>query len=92
MLSRALVAALVLAAACAKLPEDGTPAAELYARRCGECHRAYQPGAMTWPMWEYQLGRMKTLFLQLRKPWLEPDEERMMVEYLERHALGRAKE
>ena len=88
MLKRSVLSALVLASGCAPLPEADTPPAQLYARRCGECHRAYQPSTMTWPMWEYQLGRMKMLFMQLRKPWLGPDEERTVVDYLQRHAGG----
>ena len=77
---------LVVAVGCASLPEADTPAARAYAQRCGECHRAYQPGSMTWPMWEYQLGRMRTLFGQLRRPWLSPDDETLIVDYLRRHA------
>ena len=26
-----------------------SPGALVFARRCGECHRAYAPGSMTWP-------------------------------------------
>src|SRR2546425_960144 len=66
--------------------EIDTPAARVYAQRCGECHRAYQPGSMTWPMWQYQLGRMQTLFLQLRRPWLSREDEGLVVDYLRRHA------
>ena len=43
---------------------------------------------MTWPMWEYQLGRMRMLYQQLRRPWLTAEEEKTMVEYLRRHAGG----
>jgi hypothetical protein len=41
---------------------------------------------MTWPMWEYQLGRMQLLFTQLHRPWLSPEEERLVIEYIRRHA------
>lgn len=88
MLIRALAALLVLAAGCAKLPDPESPGAQAYARRCGECHRAYVPGSMTWPMWEYQLGRMRLLFTQLRRPWLSPEEERLVIDYLQHHAGG----
>ncbi len=80
-----LVGAALLAG-CRSLPEADTPAARAYAARCGECHRAYQPGSMTWPMWEYQLGRMRLLWTQLGRPWLPTEEERMIVDYLQRHA------
>ena len=88
MLRRGVVLAVVVAAGCRSLPEADSPAAQTFARRCGECHRPYQPGSMTWPMWEYQLGRMKLLFAQLRKPWLTPEEERLVIDYLQRHAEG----
>ena len=88
MLSRVVVLAVVLAAGCRSLPDPESPGAQAFARRCGECHRAYQPGSMTWPMWEYQLGRMKLLYAQVRKPWLSPEEERLVVDYLQRHAEG----
>jgi hypothetical protein len=83
---RRLVVAAVLAAGCTTLPDADSPGARAFVARCGECHRAYPPTSMTWPMWDYQLGRMKTLFGQLHKPWLDPDEERLVVEYLQRHA------
>jgi hypothetical protein len=85
-----LVAALLATACAAPLPEAGSPGALVYARQCGECHRTYAPGSMTWPMWEYQLGRMKVLFSRLHRPWLSPEEERLMVDYLQRHAGGQA--
>jgi hypothetical protein len=88
MLSRAVVLAVVLVAGCRGLPEADTTAAQTFARRCGECHRAYQPSSMTWPMWEYQLGRMHLLFDRLNKPWLSPEEERLVADYLKRHAEG----
>lgn len=79
---------LLAAAACSKLPDADSPGAQVFARRCGECHRAYAPGSMTWPMWEYQLGRMRTLFAQVHKPWLSPEEERLVTDYLQQHAGG----
>jgi hypothetical protein len=88
MLSRVVVLAVVLAAGCRSLPEAESPAAQAFTRRCGECHRAYPPGSMTWPMWEYQLGRMHLLFDRLGKPWLSPEEERLVIDYLKRNAEG----
>jgi len=90
MLTRALAVTVACAAlGCTSLPDSDTTGAQVYARRCGECHRAYQPGSLTWPMWQYQLGRMQTLFVQLRKPWLSSDEEGFVRQYLEQHAGGR---
>jgi len=84
----ALALALATLVACTKLPDPESPGAQAYAHRCGECHRPYAPGSMTWPMWEYQLGRMKTLFGQLRRPWLGAEEEELVARYLQRHAGG----
>jgi hypothetical protein len=78
----------VLLASCRSLPEPESEGAQTFARRCGECHRVYQPGSMTWPMWEYQLGRMKVLFTQLHRPWLSAEEEHVVVDYLQRNARG----
>ncbi len=80
----------LLAAGCTTLPEADSAGAQTFARRCGECHRPYAPGSMTWPMWEYQLGRMRLLFTQLRRPWLSPEEEELVTDYLKRHAGGRS--
>jgi diheme cytochrome c len=90
MLIRALAMGAILAAGCTSLPEPESPGAQAFARRCGECHRAYSPGSMTWPMWEYQLDRMRVLFAQLRRPWLSPEEEALVTDYLKRHAGGRS--
>ncbi len=90
MLSRAFVLGAVVLAGCRSLPEPESPGAQAYARQCGQCHRAYQPESMTWPMWEYQLGRMRLLYTQLRRPWLSPEEETIVTDYLKRHAGGRS--
>jgi hypothetical protein len=91
MLIRAVLGATIVAVGCgSSLPEETSPAAQAYVRHCGGCHRAYAPGSMTWPMWEYQVGRMRVLFTQLRKPWLSPEEERLVVDYLRRHAGGQS--
>jgi hypothetical protein len=88
MLSRVVAVATLLVAGCTTLPDADSPGAQAYARQCGACHRAYAPGTMTWPMWEYQLGRMKLLFAQLRRPWPAADEERLLIDYLRGHAGG----
>ncbi len=54
--------------------------------QCGGCHRVYPPGSMTRDMWTYQLGRMQLLFTQLRRPWLTPEQENALREYLDAHA------
>jgi hypothetical protein len=39
-------------------------------------------------MWEYQLGRMRLLYAQLGRPWLAPEDERLVIAYLQRYAGG----
>ena len=89
MLRRVVVLGMLLAGCGPGLPEPESPGAQAYARRCGECHRAYSPRSMTWPMWEYQLGRMRLLLTQLRRPWLTPEEEPLVLDYIKRNAGGR---
>jgi len=90
MLTRGLALGMLVVAGCGPgLPEPESAGAQAYVQRCGECHRAYAPGSMTWSMWEYQLGRMRLLFAQLRRPWLSPEEERLVTDYIQHHAGGR---
>jgi len=45
----------LFAGACERpLPEANSAAAQLYARRCGQCHHAYAPASLTAAMWEYR--------------------------------------
>jgi hypothetical protein len=82
------LACVLSLAGCRSLPDPESPGALVFARRCGECHRTYSPGSMTWPMWEYQLGRMRLLFTQVHRPWLSPEEEKLVTDYLKQHAAG----
>jgi len=41
---------------------------------------------MTPDMWRYQVDRMRTLFAQRGIPWLAPDEERALLDYVTSHA------
>jgi hypothetical protein len=78
--------AVSLAACSVELPEPDSPGARILTARCGGCHRLYPPGVMTFSMWEMQFGRMRTLFAQRGIPWLPPDEERVLLDYLRTHA------
>jgi len=75
-----------LAACNVDLPEPDSPGARVLTARCGGCHRLYAPGVMTFPMWEMQLARMRSLYAQRGIPWLPPAEERTLLDYLARHA------
>jgi hypothetical protein len=37
-------------------------------------------------MWRFQLGRMRALFADRGIPWLAPDDERALLDYLIAHA------
>ena len=41
---------------------------------------------MTFPMWQTQVDRMREVFARRGVPWLEPAEERALLEYLAAHA------
>jgi hypothetical protein len=75
-----------LAACSVELPDPDSPGARVLATRCGGCHRLYPPGLMTFPMWEMQLGRMRSLYAQRGLAWLLPDEEQVLRDYLGKHA------
>ena len=77
----------MLAAGCGPaLPDPDSAGAHVLRERCGGCHRVYAPGTMTREMWELQIGRMRGLYARRGMPWLTPDEERTLREYLEAHA------
>jgi hypothetical protein len=85
----ALLAGLVLAAGCGpSLPDPDSRGARVLAARCGGCHRVYAPGLMTAEMWRYQMERMRELFAQRGIPWLDPGDERAVLDYLTAHAGG----
>ena len=83
-----LLVGLVLAGAgCGgSLPDPESPGAHVLVARCGGCHRVYAPGSMTAEMWRFQLGRMRALFADRGIPWLAPDDERALLDYLITHA------
>jgi hypothetical protein len=41
---------------------------------------------MTLAMWKIQIARMQPLFAQRGVPWLAPEEERALLDYLAAHA------
>jgi len=85
----AAAAMLMLLAACSRpLPEENGPDAALYAARCGTCHLAHHPSALTAPMWDVMVRRMD-IELQRRgmPPLVDPERSRILA-YLSRHASG----
>ena len=81
------VAVIFLAACHARpLPEADSDAARTYVERCGQCHRAYDPRAMTGAMWQTQVELMDTKIRQARMEPLTADQRRTILDYLTRNA------
>jgi Dihaem cytochrome c len=82
------IAILPELAGCAPkpLPERGSPAEQLYANRCGGCHRAYLPSTMTTAMWAEQVEAMQLKMAQAGERPLSEAERREVLEYLKRNA------
>jgi len=82
-----LLLCLVWAGCDAKLPEPNTPGARLYAERCSSgCHRIYAPESMKYEMWKLVVKRMNKEHPAKGLPPLTPEQERIMLDYLRRHA------
>jgi mono/diheme cytochrome c family protein len=82
------LAAMLALAGCARkpLPETGTAGEQLYAQRCGTCHRAYQPSTLTPAMWQIQVEAMQ---LKMQNAGIAPltgDEQAAILNYLQRNA------
>jgi hypothetical protein len=70
------------------LPEQGTYAQQLYAQRCGACHRPYSPASMTAAMWEVQVEAMRSKIAQAGQPPLTLKQHLTILDYLKRNAGG----
>ncbi len=77
----------MLLSACRRqtLPEHQSPAAQLYFKRCGQCHIAYDPRALTASMWDAQMKAMDQRMAQAHVP-LTAEERAEILEYLTRNA------
>jgi hypothetical protein len=86
-----LVATSVILLACAaELPEPESEAAQLYARYCAgsDCHTPIPPKAMTARLWDMQYTRMVEIMRRSGSPLPSAAEERLILDYLHRHAEG----
>ena len=78
---------LLGAAGCNRpLPEQNSAAAHLYASRCGQCHRAYNPESLSAAMWQIQVEMMEDKMRQHRVPPLTSQERDTILSYLTRNA------
>lgn len=80
--------ALVLTSACkpASLPDAASPAAQLYASKCGNCHVPYNPHEMTAAMWDTQVMMMEVKIQAAGMPPLTSDQRESILDYLKRNA------
>jgi hypothetical protein len=70
------------------LPEQNSPTAQLYASRCGSCHRAYDPHSLTAAMWELQVSAMQMKIVAAGQPAMRVEEQQTILDYLRRNAGG----
>jgi hypothetical protein len=83
----ALACLAILISGCrAPLPDAESPAAQLYARRCDNCHRPYNPHGLTAAMWETKVPLMEPKIRAAGMPPLTDDERASILAYLERYA------
>jgi Dihaem cytochrome c len=68
------------------MPEEGSYAAQLYVKRCGQCHQPYNPSLMTTTMWVVQVDRMQERMKQIGISPLTPDERKTILDYLSSNA------
>jgi hypothetical protein len=81
------LALIVSGAGCNRpLPEQNSAAARLYANRCGQCHRAYNPGSLSAAMWQVQVEMMEAKMRQDHVPALTYQERDEILRYLTRNA------
>jgi Dihaem cytochrome c len=88
LISAALLGATVLLASCqnGKIPDEGSYAAQLYLKRCGQCHQAYNPRLMTAAMWATQVDLMQQRMRQTGLAPLTLAERKTILEYLSSNA------
>ena len=81
-----LAATFLVSCQKSKMPDEGGYAAQLYVKRCGQCHQAYNPSLMTAAMWEVQVDRMQERMKQIGISPLSADERKVILDYLSSHA------
>ena len=83
-----LLGATVLLASCqnGKIPDEDSYAAQLYLKRCGQCHQPYNPSLMTAAMWAAQVDLMQVRMEQTGLAPLTPAERKTILDYLSSNA------
>ncbi len=86
-----LIPAIAMAAAgCVTaptpIPEPDSAAAQLYTSKCGACHALPHPKRNSYPEWQHLLTLMQRRMAERGMPALTREEEKTLLEYLQRHA------
>jgi mono/diheme cytochrome c family protein len=68
------------------MPDEDSYAAQLYLKRCGQCHEAYKPSLMTAPMWAVKVDLMQERMRQTGLVPLTPAERKTILQYLSSNA------
>ncbi len=69
-----------------QLPDEQSYAAQLYIKRCGQCHVPYKPRSLTAAMWQVQVDAMGPKMTQAGMRPLTPAERATILDYLKRNA------
>jgi mono/diheme cytochrome c family protein len=88
LITVALFGAAALLASCqnGKIPDEDSYAAQLYLKRCGQCHQPYNPSLMTSTMWAAQVDLMQERMKQTGLAPLTSDERKAILDYLSSNA------
>ena len=81
-----LGATFLVACQKSKIPDEENYAAQLYVKRCGQCHQPYNPSLMTPAMWAVQVDRMQERMKQIGISPLNAEERKAILDYLSSHA------
>jgi hypothetical protein len=68
------------------IPDAGSPAARLYAERCGACHVVPHPARLTYPGWVRLLPLMEHRMAERGMPPLSEVERNEILAYLKAYA------
>ncbi len=69
-----------------KIPDEDSYAAQLYLKRCGQCHQPYNPNLMTATMWAAQVELMQARMKQAGLLPLTSAERKTILDYLTSNA------
>ena len=88
LMTTALATAMALLTGCQNgtIPDEGSYAAQLYLKRCGQCHQPYNPNLMTATMWATQVKLMQKRMEQAGLPPLTSAERKTIIHYLTSNA------